>query len=66
MLKIITADQPVRARYSLDYLKKIFMARKLSDTAKIAMATDYPMKVQFEVPNKMRLAFVLAPRVEEV
>lgn len=66
VLKNVTADQPVRARYSLDYLKKIFKARKLSDTAKIAMATDYPMKVQFEVPNKMRLAFVLAPRVEEV
>lgn len=64
-LKIVTADQPVRARYSLDYLKKILKARKLSENAKVAMATDYPMKIQFEVPNKMKLAFVLAPRVEE-
>ncbi len=65
VFKIVTADQPVRARYSLDYLKKIFKARKLAESAKIALATDYPMRIQFEVPNKMKLAFVLAPRVEE-
>lgn len=63
--KFININEPVRARYSLDYLKKIFKARKLSSEALISMATDYPMKVQFEVPNKARLSFILAPRVEE-
>ena len=63
--KVLDANEPVRARYSLDYLKKIFKARKLSDHATLAMATDYPMKIQFEVPGKTRLSFILAPRVEE-
>lgn len=58
-------NEPVRARYSIDYLKKIFKARKLSQQAKMAMATDYPMRIQFEVPGKCRLSFILAPRVEE-
>ncbi len=63
--KVHEINEPVRARYSIDYLKKIFKARKLANTAKIAMATDYPMKVQFEVPAKCRISFILAPRVEE-
>lgn len=63
--KVHEINEPVRARYSIDYLKKIFKARKLAQSAKMAMATDYPMKIQFEVPSKCRLAFILAPRVEE-
>lgn len=63
--KVININEPVRARYSLDYLKKILKARKLAEEASISMATDYPMKIQFEVPNKARLSFILAPRVEE-
>lgn len=63
--KVHEINEPVRARYSIDYLKKIFKARKLAPQAKMAMSTDYPMKVQFEVPTKCRLAFILAPRVEE-
>lgn len=64
-LKVIDIGEPVRARYSLDYLKKMVKAKKLSPEATIKLATDYPMKIQFDVPNKMRLAFILAPRVEE-
>lgn len=64
-LKIVDIGEPVRARYSLDYLKKIIKARKLAAQASIAMGTDYPMKIEFDVPGKMRLGFVLAPRVEE-
>jgi proliferating cell nuclear antigen PCNA len=64
-LNITKLKEPVRARYSLDYLKKIFKARKLAEEASIAMATDYPMKIQFDVEGKMQLTFILAPRVEE-
>lgn len=64
-LKIIDIGEPVRARYSLDYLKKMIKARKLSDEATISMATDYPMKLGFSLPGKMQMDFILAPRVEE-
>ncbi|KHO48498.1 MAG: proliferating cell nuclear antigen [archaeon GW2011_AR5] len=64
-LRITDMNEPVRARYSLDYLKKIIKAKKLSPSAKISMSNDYPMKIQFEVPGKMQLGFILAPRVEE-
>src|SRR3989338_492345 len=58
--------EPVRARFSLDYLKKIIKSKKLSSSAKISMATDYPMKLDFNVPGKLNLGFILAPRVEDV
>ena len=65
LLKVEEVSEPVRARYSLDYLKKMLKARKLSENAKLFMSTDYPLKLQFEVPDKLRLSFILAPRVEE-
>lgn len=64
-LKAVDIGEPVRARYSLDYLKKMIKAKKLTAEATIRLSTDYPMKLQFDIPNKMRLAFILAPRVEE-
>jgi proliferating cell nuclear antigen len=64
-MKIVDMGEPVRARYSLDYLKKMIKARKLADEATILMGTDYPLKMQFEVPGKLSLGFVLAPRVDE-
>ena len=64
-MKVMQLTEPVRARYSLDYLKKIIKAKKLSEEAEIFMSTDYPMKIVFEVPGKASLGFVLAPRVEE-
>ena len=65
VLKIIDMGEPVRSRYSIDYLKKMLKPRKLSETITAQMATDYPLKLEYNVPNKLRLSFILAPRVEE-
>jgi len=64
-MKILEMGEPVRARYSLDYLKKMIKARKLSEETKLMMGTDYPLRLQFEIPGKLNLGFVLAPRVDE-
>lgn len=57
--------EAARARYSLDYLKRIIRARKLSDTVRISLANDYPMRIMFDVPGKAQLGVVLAPRRDE-
>ncbi|MCS7134929.1 MAG: hypothetical protein NZ893_00615 [Candidatus Aenigmarchaeota archaeon] len=54
-----------RARYPLDYLKKMIKAAKLSDESTIMWSTDYPMKLIFKDMDKVEIAFVLAPRVQE-
>lgn len=65
ILKNLVVNEKTRARYSLDYLKKIIKAKRLSETVKLHLSTDYPMKIVFDVPERMQLNFILAPRVEE-
>jgi len=54
-----------RGRYSIEYLKKIVKSKKISEYVNISYSTDYPMRVIFSIPNKTRLCFILAPRIEE-
>lgn len=54
-----------RAKYSLDYMKKIEKGSKLSDTCRIQFGKDYPIKVTFKAPEKAELSYILAPRVED-
>jgi len=61
----LKAAGSVKARYPLDYLKKMIKAAKLSDSVVLEWAQDYPLKMSFEVEGKLSLNFVLAPRVEE-
>jgi proliferating cell nuclear antigen len=60
----ISAKEKAKARYSIEYLKKIIKGSKLAETASIKFSTDYPLKVEYKVVDKLLLAFILAPRVE--
>ncbi len=61
----LDVQEKVRARYPLDYLKKMIKGHKVSETVTLNWATDYPLKMEFKVLDKIALNFVLAPRVEE-
>ncbi len=62
----IETKEPVRARYSIDYLKKMLKAKKLSERVTIALNTNYPLKMSFKYQEGLiTLSFILAPRVEE-
>jgi proliferating cell nuclear antigen len=54
-----------KARYPLDYLKKMMKAAKIADSVVIKFGKDYPMMLEFNAGEKLRMAFVLAPRVTE-
>lgn len=60
----ITATEKVKAKYSIEYLKKMIDGIKLSDKVKIEFAKDYPLKLDYVEKNKVQLAFILAPRVD--
>jgi hypothetical protein len=51
--------------FSLDYLSKMIGAKKLSDTVTVKMADEFPVRLEFEIPDEANLSFVLAPRIEE-
>jgi proliferating cell nuclear antigen len=54
----------VKAKYSIEYLKKMMAGGKLSDVAAIYFNQDYPLKLEYKVVDKVLLSFILAPRVE--
>lgn len=61
----IKSESETRARYPLDYLKKMVKAAKIADSVSIEFGQDYPMKLSFKAGDKASLSFVLAPRVSE-
>jgi proliferating cell nuclear antigen len=61
----MTATGALRARYPLEYLKKMIKAAKLSQNATLEFGTDYPMRLGFSDVDKISLKFILAPRVED-
>lgn len=62
----ITSDTKaaVKAKYSIEYLKKMILGAKLADEVSINFNQDYPLKLEYKVVDKVLLSFILAPRVE--
>ncbi len=54
----------VKAKYSIEYLKKMIQAGKLTDSVSVCFNQDYPLKLEYKVVDKLLLSFILAPRVE--
>ncbi|MBW2964929.1 proliferating cell nuclear antigen (pcna) [Candidatus Woesearchaeota archaeon] len=63
---IIVSDTPdkIKAKYSIEYLKKMMAASKLADDVTIQFNKDYPLKLEYKSVDKVFLSFILAPRVE--
>jgi len=62
--KILSDKDKVKAKYSIEYLKKMIAGSKLSDKVSIQFNKDYPLKLRYKVVDKVMLNFILAPRVE--
>jgi proliferating cell nuclear antigen len=58
----LTGDA-LSSKYSIEYLKKISKANKLSDTVVLEFGPDYPLRAEYKLMDKLRLSFILAPRV---
>ena len=58
------SDDKFKAKYSLEYLKKMISGGKLSDKATLFFNTDYPLKLEYKIVDKVMLSFILAPRVD--
>ncbi len=57
--------ESVKSSFSLGYLSKAMRAEKIADTVTIKLGNDFPLKLEFNAPEKCQLHFVLAPRIEE-
>ncbi len=54
----------IKAKYSIEYLKKMVIGGKLAEKVSILFNNDYPLRLDFKAVDKMLLSFILAPRVE--
>ena len=54
----------VKAKYSVEYLKKMIAASKISDEVRIEFDKNYPLHLEFKAIDKVSLSFILAPRVD--
>ena len=59
-----SSDEKIKAKYSIEYLKKMINGSKLSDEVVIQFNKDYPLKLEYKAVDKLMLSFILAPRVE--
>ncbi len=62
--KVELKGDKAKARYSIEYLKKMIMASKLSDNVAISFSNDYPLRLEYAEVDKLMMAFILAPRIE--
>lgn len=60
----IKSNEHVRAKYSIEYLKKMIGGSKIASNVSIQFNKDYPLKLDYKVVDKILLSFILAPRVE--
>ena len=59
-----TKNEKIKAKYSVEYLKKMIAAGKLAPTVSIQFNKDYPLKLEYKAVDKLLMSFILAPRVE--
>lgn len=59
-----SVEMPIKARFSIEYLKKMVQGSKLADKVTLNFRTDHPLKVEYKQLNKVAITFILAPRVE--
>ena len=64
-MSIENASGIITSKYSLEYLKKMIKASKLTNQVKIQFDKDYPLRLDYLVKDKMNLSFILAPRVSD-
>ncbi|MBS3118011.1 proliferating cell nuclear antigen (pcna) [Candidatus Woesearchaeota archaeon] len=59
----LNGSEKIPSKYSLEYLKKIVKGAKLADMATLEFDKEYPLKTEYTIKDKLRLSFILAPRV---
>jgi proliferating cell nuclear antigen len=60
----IEAPEKIKAKYSIEYLKKMIAGSKIANEVTIQFNKDYPLRLDFVEMDKVLLSFILAPRVE--
>jgi proliferating cell nuclear antigen len=58
------SEDKFKGKYSLEYLRKMMSGSKISDKVHVSFNTDYPLKIEYKVIDRVAMSFILAPRVD--
>jgi len=61
---VMREEGKVLSKYSIDYLKKIVKGGKLTNNVSLQFGKEYPLRVDYQIMDKLMLSFILAPRVD--
>jgi proliferating cell nuclear antigen len=61
---VIDTSEKVKSKYSIEYLKKMIQGSKISSNVQVQFSKDYPLKLEYKELDKIQMAFILAPRIE--
>lgn len=61
---VMNGVEKAKAKYSLEYLKKMISGGKLHNQVKVSFNNDYPLKLEYVLTDRLYLSFILAPRVD--
>lgn len=61
----IKVNETVESKFTLEYLKKIDKASKLTNSLKIQLGQDYPAEFIYSIKDSFELSYILAPRAED-
>lgn len=60
----MSTNESVKSKYSIEYLDKMMKASKVTKTVKIKFANNYPMQMDYSALDKLKINFILAPRID--
>lgn len=60
---VCDTGETIKAKYSIEYLKKIAKGGKLANKVLVKFGDDYPLQVEYKIKDKLHLTTILAPRV---
>ncbi len=60
----ISVTEPVKSKYSLEYLDKMTKVTKVAKSVTASLASDYPLKLDYATTDKLKVSFILAPRID--
>jgi proliferating cell nuclear antigen len=60
----ISSKSAVKSKYSLEYLEKMMKVSKVAKTVIFQFANDYPLKMDYKALDKLKVSFILAPRID--
>jgi len=60
----LDSSEAVKSKYSLEYFDKMMKVSKVAKTVVMRFANNYPLKLDYTAMDKLKLSFILAPRID--